>query len=49
MTLSDFVEATVAGSLTSPHPWHWLIIAGKWVYLHLLVGAFAIIVRMMSK
>lgn len=49
MTVPDFIESTIAGILATHHPYHWMIIAVKWVYLHLIVAMWAILLRMFWK
>jgi hypothetical protein len=37
MTPVDFIESTIAGALATHHPYHWIVIAVKWVTIHVAV------------
>lgn len=37
MTPIDFIESTIAGALGTHHPYHWMVVAVKWVCIHIAV------------
>jgi hypothetical protein len=49
VTVPDFIESTVAGYLATHHPYHMVMLACKWIYLHIVLAGFAVLMRMFFK
>lgn len=43
MTVQDVITTAVVSSVVTPHPWHFIGIAVKWLAVHVVAAAFIVV------